>query len=433
MANVDFSDLESLTAWFQQKSPKMRSALSSRAALRVVSNVRLASDAWLTLLSLRAAILSTVLGLDRPQDKELGRAARACSEHSARLSVMTAGSHSAALSSFSAATRSSAASESSHSAALAITAAHSAASRSAIHSGTAHIAATSALKNDNQSAIHEFINRPLWMDAPIPEAIAANHATFLKYLEEDPDWAFWRRWYSEMWDGTFKDWDLAIKVAKLPNDLWEGEDALTKVADAIQEIEASRKDPTSFEGVQPEDVSTKSVSSLFQRAPVVQASMASMSEAISLRLDAFASLARPNERIQFVETLRAMPDTAQRICDILDQGADAPGAETALALEVGRLRAEVEQLKRDLTAAHMEIDELRKKPWFSKSGVVLAGGVLSALGVAIWTISEDSFEGEARWNNTTEELEFLWSKIQPEPQYTLPESVHLRFPDLEDE
>ena len=43
-----------------------------------------------------------------------------------------------------------------------------------------------------------------------------------------------------MWDGTFRDWPLAIEVALLPDNLWEGEDALAKVAEAIREIEARR-------------------------------------------------------------------------------------------------------------------------------------------------------------------------------------------------
>ncbi len=47
-------------------------------------------------------------------------------------------------------------------------------------------------------------------------------------------------WYAQMWDGTFRDWDLAIEVATLPDELWEGEDALAKVAEAIRGIEAKR-------------------------------------------------------------------------------------------------------------------------------------------------------------------------------------------------
>ncbi|WP_223422289.1 hypothetical protein, partial [Tateyamaria pelophila] len=69
-----------------------------------------------------------------------------------------------------------------------------------------------------------------------PNAIAENHARFLTYLDSHADWAFWRRWYGEMWEGTFTDWDLAIEVAKIPDAVWDA--GLSAVAARISIIES---------------------------------------------------------------------------------------------------------------------------------------------------------------------------------------------------
>jgi hypothetical protein len=104
----------------------------------------------------------------------------------------------------------------------------------------ARSAALSAVSRDTIRAPEALMREPVWPDASPPPSIAEYHAQFLDYLDSDPDWTFWRRWYAQMWEGTFRDWDLAIEVATLPDDLWEGEDALAKVAEAIRAIEARR-------------------------------------------------------------------------------------------------------------------------------------------------------------------------------------------------
>ncbi|WP_299293602.1 hypothetical protein [uncultured Tateyamaria sp.] len=95
-----------------------------------------------------------------------------------------------------------------------------------------------ALSEDTKHSISQLLHRTLWGSVSVPKNIAENHETFLAYLAANDDWAFWRRWYSEMWHGEFTNWDLAIEVALIPDVVWEGEDALAKVAKAIRGIEA---------------------------------------------------------------------------------------------------------------------------------------------------------------------------------------------------
>ena len=129
-----------------------------------------------------------------------------------------------------------------------------------------------------------------------------------------------------MWNGTFDDWELAFEVIKIADEVWEGEDAAQKVADEIERIKAELRKPD--EEITPEPVAPSNVHKLFETAPVVQASMATLSETLTLRVDAFYRMLRVNEAIPFVETFRALPQTAARIADILAKGQEHDGASS---------------------------------------------------------------------------------------------------------
>ncbi|MEM6758672.1 MAG: hypothetical protein AAF601_04270 [Pseudomonadota bacterium] len=80
----------------------------------------------------------------------------------------------------------------------------------------------------------------LWGTANVLDWQSASHGLKSPFFLK-PQWDFWVRWYAQIWDGTFRDWDLAIEVALIPDDVWEGEDALAKVAEVIREIEDRRR------------------------------------------------------------------------------------------------------------------------------------------------------------------------------------------------
>lgn len=77
---------------------------------------------------------------------------------------------------------------------------------------------------------------PVWAEARFSRDVAAVHREFLNFLGNHSDWSFWHHWYCEMWEGDFRDWSLATQVALIPNEVWEGEDAVANVAAAIREI-----------------------------------------------------------------------------------------------------------------------------------------------------------------------------------------------------
>ena len=409
LIGVDFSDEEKAIDWLETQSAEVRSAIASRAALRVCANISRVEPEKLPPLALavfRATLTSAVRGSARTADVEWLRSAAYTAARFAAYTADRSTSYNAALS----ATDS---------------AAHSAA-RSAL--SAARSAGESAASQDSRNARLSDFAEPLWQEIHAPPGIARNHHHFLAFLSADRSiWGFWHDWYLAMWEGRFTDWDLAIEVAKIPDAVWkQGAEA---VAAAIREIEA--RSAAGLKDITPEDVLPHNVTNLFDRAPIVQASMATFSETINLRVDAFSRLARPNERISFFDTLKALPETADRIAYLVVQDRTDGGNQTALALEVGRLRAQIEQLKADLKAAHSELQELRKKPWYKKSSVLVMGAVVSTIATGAWVLSGEDKALEERWNKLAVDLEFLTTKIWPEPENKVLDFLRFELPDIE--
>jgi hypothetical protein len=157
--------------------------------------------------------------------------------------------------------------------------------------------------------------------------------------------------------------------------------------------------------------------------------MAALSETLTLRVDVFDRMSRVNEAIPFVVTFRALPQTAARIADILAKGQEHDGASSELAIEVGKLRAEVERLKVDLKAALEEIDELRTKPWYKSSSILFAGVTIPTIFSALFLLSGGDDRLEDRWNSVGADIEFLRGQFWPSEEDQHSEPMRLELPD----
>ena len=239
MAEVDFSDLKAAEAWFEKQTPEMRCIMSSRAALRVLANIGPfygIGNEGLVLASLRAALTSAGRGLGRHADVKVLERAGASAYLATRFAhepVANSAGHSAAYSALSSA-------RSAYSTRYAADSAAEAAADlgSSYSAGSAYSAACSATASDSTFSEQQLVTMAVWSGHPVPEPIFLAHGAFMQSLYNHADWAFWANWYRGMWDGTFRDWDLAIEVAKIPDEVWEGADAVAKVAAAILAIEA---------------------------------------------------------------------------------------------------------------------------------------------------------------------------------------------------
>jgi len=247
MADVDFSDREAATAWMNTRSFEKRHAMSSRAALRVAANLRHKDadlEKRLVLACFWAMVFSACQPSRRLADSKLAHVVAPFDHQIADRApdFSQTAAHSAA---------NSVAISSARAANAVILSAKSAATSAARSAADANArahaydftlsAAYSATSKDSRVSSADLRRVPLWHGVPVPDAIAQAHADFLTYLGRDPDWAFFRRFYAEMWEGTFTDWDLAIDVATLDPALWKGEDALSKGAEATRGIEAEHR------------------------------------------------------------------------------------------------------------------------------------------------------------------------------------------------
>lgn len=228
MSAVDFFNHAQAEAWFEKQTPERRCVITSRGALRVLAAIgQFAGDGKerLALTALRATLISAGRGLGRPADVGvLDSAAR--SAVSGVSAVFSARSAVSAVSSVFSAQSALSAARSAVSAVFSAQSAFSAARPSALL----------AFSSDTEKTNDALLALPVWQAAEVPPSLADAHVVWLDYLGSHPDWAFWLRWYSEMWEGTFRDWDLAVQVALIPDEFWEGDDALGRVAREIEKI-----------------------------------------------------------------------------------------------------------------------------------------------------------------------------------------------------
>jgi len=239
--NVDFADRKKVAAWFKTQKPHVCGQITSRAALRVFANISQFTGtefARLALPSFRAVVTSAVRGSGRSADLDgnISQSATiAVADRLAANSNFTAALTAADSAAYSAPVS---AAISARSIECSITSARTADSFGPIFEAIS--ATRSALQEDKACLNHGTRMGALWPEDGVPPALFANHKRFLELLDQDADWSFWRDWYIAMWDGTFEDWDLAHEVAKIENEVWEGEDALAKVAGEIGRIETRR-------------------------------------------------------------------------------------------------------------------------------------------------------------------------------------------------
>ena len=104
-------------------------------------------------------------------------------------------------------------------------------------------------------------------------------------------------------------------------------------------------------------------------------------------------------------------------------------ADPELAIEVGKLRVEVERLKVDLKAALEESDELRTKPWYKSSSILFAGVTIPTIFSALFLLSGGDDRLEDRWNNVEANIEFLRDKFWPDEKGQHSEPMRLEPPD----
>lgn len=271
---------------------------------------------------------------------------------------------------------------------------------------------------------------PLWPEELTPVGILDLWNDLSAQMKKEGEsWIFWIEWYQAILKGQPLSWSMCYRIVmNLSDEDWNK--GPEHVAEEIRKIRAAWEvEHGGLSEVSPEPVGAESTAALFERAPLVSASLTSMSATISLGVGAFDEISRPNEMVGMIEAMRALPETADRICNILKEGRGASGAETSLALEVGRLRAEVSRLENELKVAHKELDELRKKPWYKSASVVFTASALGTVVTGAWMLSGDDLELQDRWNKLAQDFEFLRSEMFSDPDTCFEEPLKFALPE----
>ena len=250
MAGVDFSDIKSATAWFEEQSAKTRCAITSRAALRVMANIDLGDGPEkpdFVLRVMRAVLVTACRGANSGIKPSLdwNRLMHITAENITfsdtferitrnilasldnRLLAVQEAAKSAALHSVSATSSARATNFSAVSADAII--------RSAL---AASPEVRAAMLNDSSMKRDDVYLAKVWPASGAPPAIEQNHQTFLTFLRADPAWAFWLQFYEGLWTGTFTNWPLAMEVIQIDNAEWENEAGHKHIAGLIAGIEA---------------------------------------------------------------------------------------------------------------------------------------------------------------------------------------------------
>lgn len=269
MKEYDLTDVKKLTRWLEKQSPQVRSAVSSRAALRVLANIKyyaIEISDELLISAFRAVLISVCHASGhRPLSKWglHGRLAGTRLEIIARDSLVSGlqpycSAMSAALSAKS--IKYNFASETASAIDYAIKSGaverkentesrtHLPVTYKTSASGglTASVNITSNLTVYNDSEIRSRIasdinntnqkfTPSLWDEDSMPSKLQDVRITFVQFLNEDIKWKFWTEWYLAVWEGQFQNWELAFEVVNIEDEVWDqGPQAVAKEIERIQ-------------------------------------------------------------------------------------------------------------------------------------------------------------------------------------------------------
>ena len=219
VAKLDFSNIDSVSTWFEVQSAETRSLMASRAALRVVSNFRAGQKSGhlddLDLSLFRSILTSAGRGLGRSTGIDWSKiclsAADDAAETAASPSIQGASKHAAESSA-----------DASYSAGnISLDTSAEAAARSVGYSTFTFRRSTGGAVKWDAEHLEILSQTPVWGLGKVPDAIMQNHKKVIIALRANPAWGFWLRFYNGMWNGTFTDWDLALEVIQIEQAVWE--------------------------------------------------------------------------------------------------------------------------------------------------------------------------------------------------------------------
>ncbi|WP_299613547.1 hypothetical protein [uncultured Tateyamaria sp.] len=252
-------------------------------------------------------------------------------------------------------------------------------------------AAAKDLSTEVSSDIHlneeKILSNPLWGPELAPHQFSEWLEKWIAYLSADAKWSFWHRWHLEMWNGTFRDWDLAVQVALIPNEVWEGDDAVAKVAHAIREIEARQGDhfdrPDSVPEIKQQKL-LEHVQRLLASPDMTALAAEGAADTLERAIAQYLKDAPANCLPDALAHLEGVPPLFRRIAATVKsvERGDAKAAKLADDIEV--LNAKIARLESDLRDARAKtVHGLFTQNALKAAGTAFGAGLVGSLGLAV--------------------------------------------------
>ncbi len=294
-----------------------------------------------------------------------------------------------------------------------------------IHNEVPYDTVFSFCREDIAQGEGDLRNSPIWNGRSVPSSFAQRTQSWLSHIDSQTDWSFWHRWYKQMTNGTFQEWDLAIEVAKIPDEVWEGEDAVAKVAEAIREIEARRAEHFDRPDSVPE-LNQKKLLEHVRRlliAPDMTALAAEgAADTLERAIAQYLKEAPANCLPDALAHLEGVPSLFRRIATTVKSAERADAKEARLATDVEALNAKIARLESDLRDARAKtVHGLFTQSALKAAGTAFGASLGGSLGLTV-----SHFFGEWPSDLTLENFRGWTSDLgtaEPKPEAaTLPPS-----------
>lgn len=252
----------------------------------------------------------------------------------------------------------------------------------------ADAAVLAAANFDAENYQTELLNTPLWPVGEPPDSMKQAYGDLLTYFASKPNiWDFWHRWYEGVWEGTFRDWDLAIEIARIPDDVWKGKDALAQVAAEIEKI----KERLGRDLPRPENVPelerkklTEHVKRLLASPDMTALAAEGAAETLTSAIGQYLKEAPANCLPEELEHLENLPMLFLAISKTVKSCELADAKERKLANQIEALNAEVAELEAKLKDAKSKtVHGLFTQSALKAAGAAFGASLIGSAGLAV--------------------------------------------------
>jgi hypothetical protein len=264
--------------------------------------------------------------------------------------------------------------------------------------------------------------RGLWLDAGIPTQVQSNWFNLKRKWSSHLAMTFWIDWYEGLLVGSAHDWDLWHDIVLIDDEHWKaGPEA---VAREIERIKMELRDKRTSDEERAPEFEPPSVAPLQQNGFLVRAAALSMSGQIESAIDTYLNETGQNCLPATFAPLHGISHASFQIAGLVDLPKPSDEETQRLREEVGRLKAHIAQLEKELASAlaakeAVFIPELKKKIAQSIGDWKLYGAIFGS----VWLISGDELGMQKRLENLGKTRDAFFQDVDEPPKTPEPPTI----------